>query len=88
MHMRQNTRQRGKDDDLNAMRDASLRTASNRLKTPVTVLGLALQRLEEVRTEEERRQFLEMALRGQRELKEAVEEVLNDARRAEKEVNP
>lgn len=86
--MRQNTRQRGKDDDLNAMRDAFLRTASDRLKTPVTVLGLALQRLEEVRTEEERRQFLEMALRGQRELKEAVEEVLNEARREEKEVNP
>ena len=85
MHMRQNTRQRGKDDDLNAMRDAFLRTASDRLTTPVTVLGLALQRLEEVRTEEERRQFLEMALRGQRELKEAVEEVLNDARGEEKE---
>lgn len=88
MYMRQNTRRRGKDDDLNAMRDAFLRTASDRLKTPVTVLGLALQRLEEVRTEEERRQFLEMALRGQRELKGAVEEVLNEARREEKEVNP
>lgn len=67
---------------LAAMREALLRTASDRLKTPVTTLGLALQRLEEVQTEEERERFLQMALRGQRELKQAVEEVL-DAARAE-----
>lgn len=68
--------------DLAAMREAFLRAASDRLKTPVTMLGLALQRLEDVQTEEERKRFLEMALRGQRELKQAVEEVL-DAARAE-----
>lgn len=79
--MRQRSGQHGKDDDLNAIREAFLRYASDRLKTPVTVLGLALQRLEEVQTEEERRQYLEMALRGQRELKAAVDEVLDDARK-------
>lgn len=68
--------------DLIAMREAFLRAASDRLKTPVTTLGLALQRLEDVQTEEERERFLQMALRGQRELRQAVEEVL-DAARAE-----
>lgn len=40
-------------DDLTAMRASFLRTASDRLKTPVTTLGLALQWLEQVRSEEE-----------------------------------
>lgn len=65
---------------LAAMREAFLRAASDRLKTPVTTLGLALQRLEEVQTEEEREIFLQMALRGQRELRQAVEDVLDAAR--------
>lgn len=81
--MLQKTKPQGKSPgDLAAMREAFLRAASDRLKTPVTTLGLALQRLEDVQTEEERKMFLEMALRGQRELKQAVEEVL-DAARAE-----
>ena len=67
-------------DDLTAMRASFLRTASDRLKTPVTPLGLALQRLEQVRSEEERRAFLQMVLRGQREPEQAVKDVLDTAR--------
>ena len=79
--MTQKTKPQGKSPgDLAAMREAFLHAASDRLKTPVTTLGLALQRLEEVQTEEERKRFLQMALRGQRELKQAVEEVLEAAR--------
>nr|WP_308624693.1 histidine kinase dimerization/phospho-acceptor domain-containing protein [uncultured Eisenbergiella sp.] len=79
--MLQKTKPQGKSPgDLAAMREAFLRAASDRLKTPVTTLGLALQRLEEVQTEEERKRFLQMALRGQREMKQAVEEVLETAR--------
>lgn len=61
-------------------REEFLRLASDRLKTPVTTLGLALQRLEEAHTEKERKEFLEMAKRGQQEMGRAVEEVLNKAR--------
>lgn len=81
--MPQKSKPQGKSPgDLDTMREAFLRDASDRLKTPVTTLGLALQRLEEVQNEEERKSFLQMALRGQRELRQAVEEVL-DAARAE-----
>lgn len=58
-----------------------LRYATDRLKTPVTVMELALQRMEEARSEEERREFLEMAKRGQQKLVQAVEEVLETARK-------
>lgn len=79
--MTQKSKPQGKSPgDLAAMREAFLREASDRLKTPVTTLGLALQRLEEVQSEEERKAFLQMALRGQRELRQAVEEVLDTAR--------
>lgn len=62
------------------------RYATDRLKTPVTSLGLALQRMEEVQSEEERRRFFEMAKRGQRELSQAVEEVLETARKDQRRV--
>lgn len=73
-------------ENLDAMREEFLRTAADRLKTPVTSLGLALQRMEEVQSEEERRVFFEMAKRGQRELSQAVEEVLETARKEQRRV--
>lgn len=54
--------------------------AADRLKTPVTTLGLALQRMEDARSDKERRAFFEMAKRGQKELNRAVEEVLEASR--------
>lgn len=63
-----------------------LRNAADRLKTPVTSLGLALQRMEDVQSEEERRKFFEMAKRGQRELSQAVDEVLETARKEQRRV--
>lgn len=72
-------------DGQEVMREEFLRTAADRLKTPITALGLALQRMEDVQTEEERRAFLEMAKRGQKELTQAVSEVLDAARGDEKE---
>ena len=73
-------------EDLEQMREEFLHTAADRLKTPVTTLGLALQRMENVQTEEERRAFFEMAKRGQRELSQAVEEMLDIARRQQRRV--
>lgn len=73
-------------ENLDAMREEFLRTAADRLKTPVTSLGLALQRMEDVQSEEERRKFFEMAKRGQRELSQAVEEVLETARKEQRRV--
>lgn len=58
-----------------------LRYATDRLKTPVTVMGLALQRMDGAQDEEERGEFLEMAKRGQQNLEQAVQEVLDMARR-------
>lgn len=58
-----------------------LRYATDRLKTPVTIMGLALQRMEEAQNEEEHGEFLEMAKRGQQNLEQAVQEVLDTARR-------
>lgn len=66
---------------LDAMREEFLRSAADRLKTPVTSLGLALQRMENVQTEEERRVFFEMAKRGQRELEQTVTDLLDTARK-------
>ena len=60
--------------------------ATDRLKTPVTSLGLALQCIEDVQSEEERRIFFKMAKRGQRELSEAVEEVLETARKEQRRI--
>lgn len=73
-------------ENLDAMREEFLRTAADRLKTPVTSLGLALQRMEDVQSEEERREFFEMAKRGQQELSQAVEEVLETARKDQRRV--
>lgn len=73
-------------ENLDAMREEFLRTAADRLKTPITSLGLALQRMENVQSEEERRAFFEMAKRGQRELSQAVEEVLETARKDQRRV--
>ena len=56
-----------------------LRWACDQLRTPMTALVLAMQRLEEVGTEEERRQFWAMAKRSQRELGRAVAAVLEEA---------
>lgn len=67
-------------DGTDREREEFLCYAADRLKTPVTVMGLALQRLEDVQTEEERQKFLEMAKRGQQEINLAVEEVLKAAR--------
>lgn len=79
-------RKLGTQEDLDVMREEFLRTAADRLKTPVTSLGLALQRMEDVQSEEERRKFFEMAKRGQRELSQAVEEVLETARKEQRRV--
>lgn len=79
-------RKQGTQEDLDVMREEFLRTAADRLKTPVTSLGLALQRMEDVQSEEERRKFFEMAKRGQRELSQAVEEVLETARKEQRRV--
>lgn len=73
-------KRRREPDGLDTMRKEFLQTASDRLKTPVTSLGLALQRMEDVQSEEERKKFIEMAKRGQRELEQAVEDVLDTAR--------
>lgn len=73
-------------ENLDAMREEFLRTAADRLKTLVTSLGLALQRMEDVQSEEERRAFFEMAKRGQRELSQAVEEVLETARKEQRRI--
>lgn len=61
-------------------RACDLRWSCDRLGTPVTALGLAMQRLEAVRTEEEHRQFWAMAKRSQRELGRTVAAVLEEAR--------
>lgn len=45
-------------EKLDAMQKEFLHTAADRLKTPVTTLGLALQRMEDVKTEDERKKFL------------------------------
>lgn len=79
-------RKLGTQEDLDVMREEFLRTAADRLKTPVTSLGLALQRMEDVQSEEERRKFFEMAKRGQRELSQAVEEVLETTRKEQRRV--
>lgn len=63
------------------MREEFLRSAADQLKTPVTSLGLTLQRMENVRTEEERRVFFEMTKRGQRELERTVTDLLGTARK-------
>ena len=73
-------------EELDKMREEFLCAAADRLKTPVTTLGLALQRMEGVQSEEERRKFFEMAKRGHRELSEAVEEVLETARKEQRRV--
>lgn len=73
-------------EDLNQMKEEFLRTAADRLKTPITSLGLALQRMEDVQSEEERRVFFEMAKRGQRQLSQAVDEVLETARKEQRRV--
>lgn len=57
------------------------RYAADRLKTPVTVMGLALQRMDGAQDEGERRKAFEMAKRGQQSLEQAVREVLDTARR-------
>lgn len=77
--------QRKEQEDLEQMREEFL-CAADRLKTPVTTLGLALQRMENVQSEEERRAFFEMAKRGQRELSQAVEEMLDIARRQQRRI--
>lgn len=61
-------------------REEFVRYATDRLKTPVTVIGLALQQMEDAKNEEERKEYLEMAKRGQQEMSQAVEEVLDKAR--------
>ena len=61
-------------------REEFVRYATDRLKTPVTVIGLALQQMEDAKTKEELKEFLEMAKRGQEEMSRAVEEVLDKAR--------
>lgn len=68
-------------ENLDTMREEFLRTAADRLKTPVTSLGLALQRMEDMQSEGERRAFFEMAKRGQRELSQAVETARKEQRR-------
>lgn len=80
--MKQNeTRQTEASGEPDCRWEEFLRYATDRLKTPVTVMGLALQRMEEARSEEERGESLEMAKRGQQKLVQAVEEVLETARR-------
>ena len=61
-------------------REEFVRYATDRLKTPVTVIGLALHQMEDAKNEEERKEYLEMAKRGQQEMSQAVEGVLNKAR--------
>lgn len=71
-------------ENLDTMREKFLRTAADRLKTPVTSLGFAFQRMEDMQSEGEHRAFFEMAKRGQRELSQAVEEVLETARKEQR----
>lgn len=63
------------------MREEFFCAATDRLKTPITSLGLTLQRMEDLQSEEDPSAFFEMAKRGHGELSQAVEEVLETARR-------
>lgn len=65
--------------ELARLRADFLRGASDELKTPVTVLSLALQRLETARSEEERRACLRTAQRSQHELERMVDGLLRAA---------
>lgn len=66
--------------ELNRLKTEFFNQVSHDLKTPVAVMGLALQRLAEVRSEEERSGFLSAAQRSQGDMARLMVNLLSAAR--------
>lgn len=66
--------------ELNHMKTEFLNQISHDLKTPVSVMGLALQRLAEVKDEKQRSRFLSAALNNQEDMARLVGNLLSVAR--------
>lgn len=73
-------RELGEMTELNRMKNEFINQASHDLKTPVAAMGLALQRLEDVRGEQERARFLSAARRSQGDMARQVGNLLSVAR--------
>lgn len=66
--------------ELNRMKTAFLNQASHDLKTPVAAMGLALQRLVDVKDEDQRRRFLSAAQKNHADMARLVSNLLSAAR--------
>lgn len=66
--------------ELDRLKTEFLNQASHDLKTPVAAMGLALQRLEDVRDEQQRARFLAAARRSQGDMARLVGNLLSAAR--------
>lgn len=66
--------------ELNRMKTEFLNQASHDLKTPVAAMGLALQRLAEVKDENQRGRFVSAALKNQADMARLVGNLLSVAR--------
>lgn len=66
--------------ELNHMKTEFLNQASHDLKTPVAAMGLALQRLEDVKDEKQRSRFLSAALKNHADMARLVGNLLAAAR--------
>lgn len=65
---------------LSRMKDAFWAQAAHDLKTPVTAMGLAIQRLETIRDDAQRRRFTTALGRSQREIAHLVSNLLDTSR--------